>query len=85
MVYPLPEKNVRSSPDIIAPINKSPFAVVATLPLLGEALVPWAAAPASSEFAEARPEYSRIAKRKVAPEIESATVTVLKPLLIPSA
>jgi hypothetical protein len=53
-------------------------------PLFGEALVPCAVVLTSSEFAEAIPEYSKIAIRKV-PCMESDTVITFWPPAIFSA
>src|SRR5258705_242399 len=69
----------------IAPSSRSPLAVVVTLPLFGDVLMPCAAAGIpSSEFVRATPEYSRMAKRSV-PEMVSDTVMVLGPAVMFSA
>ena len=68
----------------IAPNNKSPFAVVVTLPLFGEVLVAVAPAVTSSELDVASPEYSRMSNRS-GPETVIDTVTVLAPLKMFSA
>jgi len=50
-------------------------------PLLADVPFPWATAVAgrSKEFVAAKPEYSRIAKRRVLLEIDSDTITVFAP------
>jgi len=63
----------------IAPSNKSPLVRVVAFPLFGEVLDPDVTAVASSEFALRIPEYSRMAKRSVWPEIVSLRVTVFAP------
>jgi hypothetical protein len=63
---------------MIDPSSKSPFAVVATLPLFGLALFPCVTATPSSEPDVATPEYSKIANRNVAKAV-SDTVTVFAP------
>src|SRR5216684_400201 len=78
IVYPLPAVKIAGLPIMIAPNNKSPFAVVVRFPLLGFALVPCCAAIPSSEFDVATPEYSKIAKR-IVPDIDCFTVIVFAP------
>ena len=68
----------------MAPSSKSPLEEVATAPEFGEALMAWAAATASREFAVAMPEYSKMANRSVAERL-SETVTVLGPAAMFSA
>ena len=82
---PLPAVKVAGFAVRMVPKTRSPFAVVAALPLLGAALTPSAAAELSSEFAVAIPEYSKIAKRKVPVEMVSDTVIVFAPPAIFSA
>jgi hypothetical protein len=78
-MYPLPAVKVAGLPVMIAPSNKSPFAVVmAVTPLLGVALFPCVAANPSSDPDVATPEYSRIAIRSVADAV-SDTVTLFAP------
>ena len=85
MTYPLPAVNVLGSAVERTPITRSPLAVVVTVPVPGALLVPCAVAVTSREFAVATPEYSRIAKRSVPPEIESDTLIVFAPPAILSA
>ncbi len=63
----------------ISPSNKSPLDRVVAFPLFGAVPDPEATAVTSSEFALMIPEYSRMAKRSVCPEIVSLTVTVFAP------
>lgn len=65
-VYPLPGVNVSESTERNPASIRSPEVVLVRLPLLGEALVPSAELTRSSALDAATPEYSRIAKRKVA-------------------
>jgi len=81
MVYPLPAVKLAGLVVATAPSNKSPFEVVATVPLFGEDPVPSPMAVTSRELDVATPEYSRIAKRN-GPETVWDTVTVLPPPLI---
>ena len=69
---------------MIAQSNRSPFAVVAKFPLAGEALVPWAIAVESKEFAVATPEYSAMVNFKLSMMV-SETVTAFGPATIFSA
>jgi hypothetical protein len=78
LAYPLPAVKFAGLAVMMAPSNKSPFAVVLTFPLFGFALLPCAAPATSSDPPVAIPEYSRIAKRIVA-EIVSDTVIVFAP------
>jgi hypothetical protein len=65
--------------------NKSPLAVVVTLPVLGVVELPCAVTGTpSSELLLATPEYSRIAMRN-GPAIDCETVMVFAPALIFSA
>ena len=64
-VKPVPAVTLAGSAVMMTPISRSPLAVVAALPLVGAALVPWAAAVTSSELVVATPEYSRMARRSV--------------------
>jgi hypothetical protein len=80
----LPAVQLPALADRMAPSTRSPAAVVTAFPLLGSVLFPCAAAVVSSEFVEAIPEYSRIAKRRVR-RMVSETVMVLAPAAMFSA
>src|SRR5580700_2337110 len=64
-VYPDPAEKLSASPVITTPSNRSPFAVVVVVPLLGAVPLPCALALASNEPEVATPEYSRIENRNV--------------------
>src|SRR6266404_142322 len=80
IVYQVPVVYVATRPDITSPSTRLPAAVVA-FPLF--AAVPFPCATAvdvrSKEFEVAKPEYSKMAKRKVLLDIDSDTVTVFAP------
>jgi hypothetical protein len=86
IVYPLPAVYVAPLAVITAPSARLPAAVV-PFPLFAAVPFPWAAAVdvTSKELAVAKPEYSKMAKRKVLLEIDSDTVTVFAPPAIFSA
>jgi hypothetical protein len=79
MVYPAPGVNTAGLEVVIKPSNRSPPKTLPGVPLLAALLTPCEVAVASSEFAKATPEYSRMANRSVLLEMLSLTVTELAP------
>ena len=84
-VYPLAAVKVTPAAAATSPRIRSPPTVVVAVPLFNVEPEPSPAEVTSMELDIARPEYSRIAKRKVLFANDSDTVTVFAPPAIFSA